>query len=287
MGKSGVYSIKKIAAMLHGALDGYVIRYLPQNDRRYESANWQFEHRLVMEAVLGRRLKRSEVVHHLDENKKNNKPGNLELLTRSEHGKLHAPLLGKIENCPICGKKFYLSRANEKRGRRTCSNVCGAKLPGAIRNHKRNLTGRKINHKLNALIVKLRNSALTWKEVSELSGVTIPGCRDRYARTYKGPKLKPVSRARKRVHTQCGYCSKMLQVRPSKIKLSKSGLVFCDCHCFGRYNAPKGVIGRPFTASDDRKIKSMWARGANYNQIAKSLGRDRGSIKGRILRKIT
>jgi len=38
-----------------------------------------FEHRWVMEQKLGRRLRPFEVVHHLDGNKKNNSPENLEL----------------------------------------------------------------------------------------------------------------------------------------------------------------------------------------------------------------
>jgi hypothetical protein len=38
---------------------------------------WELEHRVVMRQVLGRDLLTSEVVHHLDQNKKNNSPSNL------------------------------------------------------------------------------------------------------------------------------------------------------------------------------------------------------------------
>lgn len=47
-------------------------------------------HRAVMEKKLGRKLESWEIVHHIDEDKTNNDPSNLELLTRSEHMKRHS-----------------------------------------------------------------------------------------------------------------------------------------------------------------------------------------------------
>ena len=46
-------------------------------------------HRLIMEEHLGRKLKSSEVVHHIDGNKLNNDISNLKVMTRGEHSKLH------------------------------------------------------------------------------------------------------------------------------------------------------------------------------------------------------
>lgn len=46
-------------------------------------------HRLVMERKLGRKLESWEIVHHRDDNTKNDHPDNLELTTRSEHAKHH------------------------------------------------------------------------------------------------------------------------------------------------------------------------------------------------------
>lgn len=42
-----------------------------------------------MEQILGRPLLPTEVVHHKDRNKKNNTPGNLEIVNQSDHAREH------------------------------------------------------------------------------------------------------------------------------------------------------------------------------------------------------
>ena len=48
-----------------------------------------YQHRHIMEQLLGRKLKRNEHVHHKDGNRSNNNIDNLELLDGSEHHKHH------------------------------------------------------------------------------------------------------------------------------------------------------------------------------------------------------
>lgn len=47
------------------------------------------QHVVVMEASVGRRIRSDEVVHHKDHNRANNELSNLQLMTRSEHSRLH------------------------------------------------------------------------------------------------------------------------------------------------------------------------------------------------------
>ncbi len=58
----------------------------------------QYEHRIVMEDYLGRKLKANEYVHHIDGDKLNNNISNLQVMTPSEHSKLHAKLRKERKN---------------------------------------------------------------------------------------------------------------------------------------------------------------------------------------------
>lgn len=55
-------------------------------------------HRYVMQKHLGRELRSNEIVHHIDGNKANNDISNLEIVSRSEHIKMHPEIAEKSLN---------------------------------------------------------------------------------------------------------------------------------------------------------------------------------------------
>lgn len=103
-------------------LNGYRVLYIPEHPKAMKNKCWNgyvYEHILVAEKELGREIRESEVVHHLDENKSNNRYANLLVLEKSQHGKLHAWLNHLQNNDNACVTKPQESKF--------CL-VCGATL---------------------------------------------------------------------------------------------------------------------------------------------------------------
>ena len=76
------------------------------NPKTYTKYRGKHLHRQVMEMGLGRTLLKNEIVHHIDGNTKNNKPTNLQVVTREEHGRIHATKNRKC-SVPNCGLKHH------------------------------------------------------------------------------------------------------------------------------------------------------------------------------------
>jgi len=118
---------------------------------------WILEHRFVMSEHLGRPLLQSEVVHHINEDKLDNRIENLEITTASKHRYMHDPnenrrvtLIPKV--CIVCGSEYILDtvrKSNHKRSK-YCSRKCvlspgehKMKVPKEIRDSVRAFVGSR------------------------------------------------------------------------------------------------------------------------------------------------
>lgn len=60
------------------------------NQKSYQKLKGRHVHRTIAEMVIGRKLEAGEIVHHIDGNKRNNHPSNLEVIkNQSQHAFLH------------------------------------------------------------------------------------------------------------------------------------------------------------------------------------------------------
>jgi hypothetical protein len=81
---------------------GYVEVQVGKRHPRANKAGMQYEHRLLMEEILGRALATYEEVHHLDGDRSNNDLLNLEFLEKEHHSRYHSvfrvrDLLGRFQ----------------------------------------------------------------------------------------------------------------------------------------------------------------------------------------------
>lgn len=126
--------------------EGYVTEWCPDRKR------YVYQHRLVIEAELGRHLDRREVVHHRNHDRTDNRRENLSLHPNQkdhiqEHvrrgtwgwpkGKPRPSQEKPTSECPICREQFKPKRRN-RADTKTCSESCGQTLRYRDRPHGAN-----------------------------------------------------------------------------------------------------------------------------------------------------
>lgn len=99
------------------ASNGYVLRRVGRNHHLSDCRGYAYEHRLMAEDILGRRLRRGEVVHHRNHRKDDNRAANIEVCKSIAHHREMHRLPGNVRQRhdqpnPIvscrcgCGAKF-------------------------------------------------------------------------------------------------------------------------------------------------------------------------------------
>lgn len=108
----------------------YELVIAPKNypGKKYRG-RYAYEHHIVFWKYKKTIIKNEEIIHHKNNNKRDNRIENLELLTNQDHSKLHARGKSQIELCcPICAKTFKKELRQFKKRLTSCSKFCGYKL---------------------------------------------------------------------------------------------------------------------------------------------------------------
>jgi hypothetical protein len=77
---------------------GHIYRYAPDHPKANLNG-YVMEHRLILEESLGRELRWDEVVHHKNGIKTDNRAENLEVMSVTDHRKIHMNALPKLYTC--------------------------------------------------------------------------------------------------------------------------------------------------------------------------------------------
>ena len=96
------------------ASNGYVLIKVPTEHHLADVRGYAYEHRLVAEDKIGRRLERGEQVHHINGIKTDNRPENLEVVSGIREHRLKHRGLGSNRRLP-----------NEPNPRVNCLCGCG------------------------------------------------------------------------------------------------------------------------------------------------------------------
>jgi hypothetical protein len=106
-----------------GLNEGYLYFCDKEHPLATGNAGMVLLHRHIASIAAGRWVSLEEVVHHIDENKLNNHPSNLQILSRSKHASLHKPRVLVEVVCLYCENLFQPAESSTKYCSKTCHSM--------------------------------------------------------------------------------------------------------------------------------------------------------------------
>ena len=184
-------------------------------------------HRIIWNYCYGEIPHGSEI-HHVDNNSLNNDVSNLQILTATEHKKLHRKHIAEI-TCPICGKTF----PNNSRGTAVyCSQACAGKAKQKSEFEKvcptcgKNFTTKRAN-------AKYCSFDCYTEAVSKLPSRICPVCGETFQpktshQTYCSTECKDKSLSKLISEKKCAICGKIF-TPPRKNPNKQCCSLSCSC----------------------------------------------------------
>lgn len=115
-------------------INGYIEIYMPEHHRAARGSGCVYEHILVAEEMLGRKLLPLEVVHHKDQHRNNNSPENLMVFaTQGDHAAYHEGAKATLQDngsykceCKnvVIKKKVWVKREKKVMVKKHIKNIC-------------------------------------------------------------------------------------------------------------------------------------------------------------------
>lgn len=91
-------------------------KYIKINQKKCTKIRQKKLHREIMERHIGRELNANELVHHINEDRQDNRIENLKIVTHKEHAQIHLKVKRIILEfvCAFCGTEFKREMTPQK-----------------------------------------------------------------------------------------------------------------------------------------------------------------------------
>lgn len=100
------------------ASNGYILVRVGTEHHLADVRGYAYEHRIVAEKKIGRRLRKGEQIHHINENKSDNDPANIEVMRSMAEHKVRHRIVGMNRRLP-----------GQQNSAVACACGCGAEFP--------------------------------------------------------------------------------------------------------------------------------------------------------------